>query len=223
MTTMKSNNEHYIPALSYDQLTFLYDPVVRLTTRESAFKSALLAQARILLGHRVLDLACGTATLTIAIKQAYPHTTVVGIDGDPVILRQARAKAQRAGVEVQLDEGLSYALPYADASFDRILSSLFFHHLTRENKLRTLTEVWRVLKPGGALHVADWGTPQNVVMKIASQGIVRLDGATTKDNFAGLLPEFIAQVGFTNVQEMWHFNTLFGTIRLHRALRPGGK
>lgn len=220
MTTMKSKDEHYIPALSYNQLTFLYDPVVRLTTREAAFKSALLAQAQIHLGHRVLDLACGTATLTIAIKQAYPHTTVVGIDGDPMILRQARAKAQRAGVEVQLDEGLSYALPYADASFDRVLSSLFFHHLTRENKLRTLTEVWRVLKPGGALHVADWGTPQNALMKLASQGIVRLDGATTKDNFAGLLPAFVEQAGFTDVQETRYFNSLFGTIRLHKAHKP---
>ena len=220
MTTMKSNDEHYIPALSYNKLTFLYDLVVKLTIREAAFKSALLAQARIYLGHRVLDLACGTATLTIATKRAYPHTIVVGIDGDPVILRKARAKAQRAGVEVQLDEGLSYALPYEDASFDRVLSSLFFHHLTRENKFRTLTEVWRVLKPGGALHVADWGTPQNVVMKIASQVIVRLDGATTKDNFAGLLPAFIAEVGFTDVQETGHFNSLFGTIRLHKAHKP---
>jgi len=217
---MKSKNEHYIPALSYDQLTFLYDPVVRLTTREAAFKSALLAQARIYSGHRVLDLACGTATLTIATKRTYPHAIVVGIDGDPGILRKARAKAQRAGVEVQLDEGLSYALPYANASFDRVLSSLFFHHLTRENKLRTLTEVWRVLKPGGALHVADWGAPQNSLMKLASQGIVRLDGATTKDNFTGLLPAFIAQAGFTDVQETRYFNSLFGTIRLHRAQKP---
>lgn len=218
---MCEKDKQYIPALGYNRLTFLYDPVVRLTTREAAFKSALLAQARIYLGHRVLDLACGTATLTIAIKQAYPHTTVVGIDGDPVILRQARAKAQRAGVEVQLEEGLSYALPYTDASFDRVLSSLFFHHLTRENKLRTLTEVWRVLKPGGALHVADWGTPQNAVMKIASQGIVRLDGATTQDNFAGLLPAFMEQAGFTDVQETRHFNSLFGTIRLHSAQKLG--
>jgi len=214
---MKSKDENYIPALSYDRLTFLYDPIVRLTTREAAFKSALLTQAQVQPGQRVLDLACGTATLTIAVKQAQPQATVVGLDGDPAILRRARAKAERAGVDVQLDEGLSYELPYADESFDRVLSSLFFHHLTRENKLRTLAEVRRVLKPGGEFHVADWGAPQNALMKLTSQGIVMLDGATTKDNFAGLLPELIRQAGFADVHETQHFNSLFGTIRLHQC------
>ena len=217
---MTEKDEHYIPALSYDRLTFLYDPVVRLTTREAAFKAALLSQAQIQPGQRVLDLACGTATLTIAIKQAHPQATVIGIDGDPAILRRARAKAKQAGVEIQLDEGLSYELPYTDESFDHVLSSLFFHHLTRENKLRTLTEVRRVLKPGGEFHVADWGAPKNVLMWLASQGIVLLDGATTKDNFAGQLPEFIRCSGFEAVEETQHFNSLFGTIRLYKAHKP---
>jgi len=217
---MPGKDEHYIPALSYDRLTFLYDPVVRLTTREAAFKAALLSQAQIQPGQRVLDLACGTATLTIAIKQAHPQATVIGIDGDPAILRQARAKAQRHDVEIQLDQGMSYELPYTDESFDHVLSSLFFHHLTRENKLRTFTEVRRVLKPGGEFQVADWGVPQNVLMKLASQGIVLLDGATTKDNFAGQLPEFIRRSGFEAVEETQHFNSLFGTIRLHKARKP---
>lgn len=217
---MKTRDEHYIPALSYDWLTFLYDPVVRLTTREAAFKAALLSHARIQSGQHVLDLACGTATLTIAMKQAYPQATVVGIDGDPTILRRAQTKAQRAGVEVKFDEGLSYELPYTDASFDRVLSSLFFHHLTRENKLRTFAEVRRILKPGGQFHVADWGAPHNALMKLASQGIVLLDGATTRDNFAGRLPEFIQQAGFEAIEETQHFNSLFGTIRLHKAYKP---
>lgn len=217
---MPTRPKQYIPALSYDRLTFLYDPVVRLTTREAAFKTALLSQAQIQSGQRVLDLACGTATLTIAIKKAHPQAAVIGIDGDPAILRQARAKAERSGADIAFDEGLSYELPYADESFDHVLSSLFFHHLTRENKLRTLAEVRRVLKPGGEFHVADWGAPQNVLMKLASQGIVLLDGATTKDNFAGKLPEFIGQSGFEDVEEVRRFNSLFGTIRLHKAYKP---
>ncbi len=217
---MPLRHEHYIPALRFDWLTFLYDPVVRLTTREAAFKAALLSQAQVQPGQRVLDLACGTATLTIAIQQAHPQATIIGIDGDPAILRQARAKAERNGVEIQLDQGMSYELPYTDESFDHVLSSLFFHHLTRENKLRTLTEIKRVLKPGGEFHVADWGAPQNVLMKLASQGIVMLDGATTKDNFAGQLPEFIGRSGFEGVEETQHFNSLFGTIRLHKAHKP---
>jgi SAM-dependent methyltransferase len=110
---------------------------------------------------------------------------------------------------------MSFNLPYADESFDRVVSSLFFHHLTRENKLKTLREVWRVLKRGGGLHIADWGLPANFLMQIASRGIELLDGAeTTSDNFKGLLPKLTAEAGFESVAEINYYNTLFGTIRL---------
>lgn len=218
---MKTQDDKYVPALSYDWLTFIYDPVARLTTREQEFKSALIRQARIADGQRVLDLGCGTGTLTIAAKLSAPACEVTGLDGDPAILKQARAKAQRAGVEILFAEGMSFNLLYADNSFDRVLSSLFFHHLTRENKLKTLAEVHRVLKPGGELHIADWGMPDNLMMKIGSFLVQKFDGVeTTADSFKGLLPEFIAQMGFVFVEETLHFNSLFGTIRLHRAKKP---
>lgn len=218
---MKTQDDKYVPALSYDWLTFIYDPVARLTTREQEFKSALIRQARIADGQRVLDLGCGTGTLTIAAKLSAPACEVTGLDGDPAILKQARAKAQRAGVEILFAEGMSFNLLYADNSFDRVLSSLFFHHLTRENKLKTLAEVHRVLKPGGELHIADLGMPDNLMMKIGSFLVQKFDGVeTTADSFKGLLPEFIAQMGFVFVEETLHFNSLFGTIRLHRAKKP---
>mgnify|MGYP002371252344 FL=1 len=165
-------NERYIPALSYEWLTPFYDPVVRLTTREKVFKNALVSEAQIKIGHRVLDLACGTGTLTILIKNAQTQTTVIGIDGDSTVLDIARAKAKDSGVEIEFDEGMSFELPYEDASFDRVVSSLFFHHLTREDKLRTLSEVRRVLKPNGEIHIADWGLPSNSFMKFPSMSKV---------------------------------------------------
>ncbi len=54
---MKPLSKSYIPALGYRCLTRFYDPVVRVTTREATFKEALLRQASIHDGHRVLDLA----------------------------------------------------------------------------------------------------------------------------------------------------------------------
>lgn len=214
------NNEKYIPALSYDWLTGLYDPVVALTTREGAFKNALVDQAGIADGHRTLDLGCGTATLSILLKQKQPNAVIVGIDGDAKILQIAKKKAHKAGVDITFDEGMSFDLPYEDESFDRIVSSLFFHHLSRESKSETLREVNRVLKPDGEFHVADWGLPTSRLMRGASYLIQFLDGfETTADNFNGLLPKLITDAGFTFVEETVHFNSVFGTIRLHKCLR----
>ncbi len=211
-------NEKYIPALSYDWLTPFYDPVVRLTTRENTFKKALVEQSRIAPANRVLDLACGTGTLTILLKKTFSQAEITGIDGDPKILEIAETKAKKADTRIQFEKGMSFDLPFADESFDRVVSSLFFHHLTRENKLKTLQEVRRVLKPNGELHIADWGLPSNFLMQFASHGIELLDGVeTTADNFKGLLPSIVMETGFREVAETRHFNTLFGTIRLLKA------
>lgn len=205
----------YIPALGYDVLTPLYDAVVRVPVREKKFKTALIEQANFADGQRVLDLACGTGTLAVLIKKAYLKVQVTAIDGDAKILAIAKSKATKEGVDVQFDEGLSFELPYTAESFDRIVSSLFFHHLTRGDKLKTLREVWRVLKPEGELHIADWGLPSNFPMFLASQGVKLLDGAeTTDDNFKGLMPSLISESGFGKTKETRYFNSLFGTIRL---------
>ncbi len=211
-------NEKYIPALSYDLLTPFYDSVVRLTTREDAFKKALVEQSRVSAASRVLDLACGTGTLTVLIKNAAPDAEVIGIDGDAKILKIAEKKAKIVGTDVCFDEGMSFALPYQDESFDRVFSSLFFHHLTRENKLKTFREVRRVLKPNGEFHVADWGLPAHLPMRFASRLIQLLDGhETTADSFNGLLPKLMTDEGFENIEETNYYNSLFGTIRLHKA------
>ncbi len=217
---MQTNRDKYIPALSYEWLTGFYDPVVRWTTREITFKRRLLEQAKVQPTHEVLDLGCGTATLTVAIKRAVPQATVRGLDGDAKILAIARNKARKAGVEIFLDMGLSYELPYTDAAFDRVVSSLFFHHLTKENKLRTLNEVWRVLQPGGELHIADWGEPHNSLMRVASLPVRWLDGATTADSFKGLLPRYLQETGFVDASAREHYATLFGTLRLYQAIKP---
>jgi len=214
-------NEKYIPALSYDWLTPFYDTIVHLTTRENIFKKALVEQAQIKTNHRVLDLACGTGTLTILIKNTQPQAAVVGIDGDAKILEIAKTKAKESDVEIQFDEGMSFDLPYEDKSFDCVVSSLFFHHLTREDKLKTLREVKRILKPNGEFHIADWGLPANSLMKLPSYFIKLLDGSeTTADSFNGLLPKFMADAGFDMVEETNNFNSLFGTIRLHKSRKP---
>ncbi len=214
-------SDRYIPALAYRWLTPLYDPVVALTTRERTFKAALVAQAALQPGQRVLDLACGTATLTIAAKRSQSQAEIVGLDGDAEILERARRKTAEAGLELRFDRALSHEMPYADATHDVVLSSLFFHHLDRDAKLATFREVRRVLRPGGVLHVADWGQAANPLMRVLFYLVQLLDGfETTADNVAGRLPQLMRDAGFVDVAETRRFATPLGTISLYRAFVP---
>jgi ubiquinone/menaquinone biosynthesis C-methylase UbiE len=212
----------YLPALRFRALTRVYDQLIRMPTRESHFKRLLLEQAGIAAGQRVLDLGCGTGTLVIQVKEWQPDAEVVGLDADPEMLAQARRKAERAGVELELTEGFSTALPYRDESFDVVLSTLFFHHLDPEPKRQTAREVFRVLRRGGELHVADLGRPQDPLMMVASVLSVRIfDGfSNTRDNVRGALPEIFAEFGLERAEETRRLRTGIGTLSLYRAARP---
>ncbi len=212
---MIHKRSQYIPALKYDWLTPLYDPLLRWVLRESIFKRQLVKQARIQGGHRVLDLGCGTATLTLLIKETHPESEVVGLDGDLRVLKMARAKVAKSGVAVILNQGMAFELPYPDGAFDRVVSSLVLHHLTREAKARALKEAFRVLRPGGELHVVDFGKPQNVPMYLVSLIVQWLEEAS--DNVKGLLPELFRNAGFDPVEETTQYMTPFGTLSLYRA------
>jgi ubiquinone/menaquinone biosynthesis C-methylase UbiE len=210
----------YLPALRFQALTRLYDPVVRLTSREGRFKELLVDQAAAAAGQRILDLGCGTGTLALQVKQREPGAELVGLDADPEMLAQARRKAEQAGVELELTEGFSTELPYEDASFDRVLSTLFFHHLDPEPKRRTAREIARVLKKGGELHVADWGRPSDPVMAAAFLGIRLLDGfENTADNVRGELPAIFEEAGLRRAEQTDRLRTVLGTLALYRAER----
>jgi ubiquinone/menaquinone biosynthesis C-methylase UbiE len=217
---MPTESGGYLPALRFRSLTRLYDPLVRLTTREERFKELLIDQAAIEPGHRVLDLGCGTGTLALRVKRRQPRAEVVGLDADPEMLDQARAKAEQAGVEIELTQGLSTELPYKDRSFDRVLSTLFFHHLDPEPKRVTARETARVLRRTGELHVADWGPPSDPVMRVAFQGIRVFDGfSNTGENYRGELPAIFEGAGLRSATETDRLRTAFGSLVLYRARR----
>src|SRR3990172_4645788 len=90
----------YIPALGARVLTPLYDPLIRWVMREERFKNRLIDLADVRPGMRVLDLGCGTGTLSIMVKRRQPGADVVGLAPDQEMLDRARAKAARAGGEI---------------------------------------------------------------------------------------------------------------------------
>ena len=146
----------YVPAAGHHWSLPLYDPIVKLLGGDSA-RRVLIDQAALQPGFRVLEVGCGTGSLLLAIKRTEPRVDVTGLDPDPEALARARRKAEAASIAIGLDRGFSDGLPYPDASFDRVFSCFMLHHLTgAEEKLQTLREIRRVLRPGGRLHLLDF-------------------------------------------------------------------
>lgn len=87
--------ERYKPAAGRRGLTGLYDPVMALTMRERRFRGALVAHAITRSANVIVDLGCGTGTLTIQLGRAAPNARVMGLDADPDALRRAAEKARR--------------------------------------------------------------------------------------------------------------------------------
>lgn len=212
----------YVPALGFDWLTRFYDPLIALTLREKTLKGRLVDQAGIAAGHDLLDVGCGTGTLAILAKAKQPQARVVGLDGDPDVLAIARAKIARAGVDVELREGLANADPtFGPESFDRILTSLVLHHLTTEQKREALAAMRRWLRPGGELHVLDFGPQGNALLALVSRGVGWLDGATRlRDNWEGRLPELMREAGFARADELGRAVTPFGSVSFYKAVLP---
>jgi ubiquinone/menaquinone biosynthesis C-methylase UbiE len=216
-----AEHNRFLPALRWKALTPVFDTAVRVTARERVMKTRLLDRAGVAPGDSVLDLGAGTGTLAIWLKQRCPQATVTGLDADPEVLARARRKASDARCEIDFVEGFSTELPFANGSFDVVLSSLFFHHLMPDVKRSTLDEVQRVLKPGGSLHVADWGKPGDPLMAALSLSIRAFDGyEVTAENLRGALPSLFGQAGLEDAQERERLRTILGTLSLYSARKP---
>lgn len=211
---MTGTNEEYIPALSLRVLTPFYDFIQRWIVRDHRYKMLLIEQADIQAGQHVLDLGCGTGTLAIMTKRARPGAEVTGLDADPDMLKVARHKSAKEGVAVKFDLGFTSKLPYPDTSFDRVLSSIMIHHLKTPDKERTAREVHRVLKPGGQLHIIDFGKPVTWYGKLLGPFLHKFEEAN--DNIDGRLPEIFGAPGL-KMQVTGHFWTFFGDLTFLRG------
>ena len=207
----------FIPAAGHDRLLPLYDPFVRLILRNEKTRGALVAGAAIAPGQRVLDLGTGTGELALLIKRRHPGALLTAVDPDAKALAIARAKAERAGLELALEPGFGDALPFADGAFDRVLSSLVLHHLTRAEKLATLREVRRVLAPGGSLHVLDFGPPRSGLDRALTHLVHH--GERMAENLGGELPALMTEAGLAGARESASIRTLLGRLSLYEARR----
>ena len=186
--------------------------MTRLFGIQRALRS-LLEQAQLQPGHAVLDVGCGTGTLAVLLKRRYPTVDVVALDPDPDALAIAQRKAARAAVEIRFIRGFADVLSYQDVSFDRVFSSMMFHHLRKDERSPALAEIRRVLKPGGRLEFLDFTGPHHSLLG----GLVHGHQAspTADDRLIARMRE----VGFTDATRVGVRRTWFGPIGFYQARR----
>jgi ubiquinone/menaquinone biosynthesis C-methylase UbiE len=208
----------YIPALRFNWLTKIYDPLIQWTMPEKQFKQDLIKEAGIETGFHVLDYGCGTATLSMMLKAQHPSAYLTGVDVDGKVLKIAQQKLRTFQHPIRLDRYDGKTLPYPNETFDRVVSSLVFHHLDPLQKKQALLEIRRVLKPEGELYIADWGKAENALMRGLFYSVQMLDGfKTTRDNVAGLMPSYLLEAGFLSAKVLKKYRTVFGMLELFRA------
>lgn len=215
------NKKKYTPALGYNWLTVFYDLSVRIAMPERIFRNKLIQELNPLKGEKILEFGFGTGENLIIAKQNHPTIDITGLDIDPKIKKIAEQKINLKGLEIPLILYNGKAFPFAEGAFDKVYSSLVFHHLDTKTKKHCLNEIKRILKPQGMLLIGDWGKPKSKFMRFLFYTVQLFDGfKTTQENVEGLLPVYMKDCGFEAVKEIGFINTKIGTYCYYKGKNP---
>jgi len=190
-----------------------YDLFIWLVTlgRERACRERMLHFAHLRSGESVLDVGCGTGTLALAAKRQVGTTgTVYGVDASPEMIVRSEKKARKAGVEVVFKKAFAQRLPFPDAQFDVVLTTVMLHHLPRTARQELAVEMRRVLKPGGRVLAIDFGGTDRK-RKTFLDHFHRRHGHVDLKDLIGMLKEAGLNIGDSGAVGMRDLNFVLAT------------
>jgi ubiquinone/menaquinone biosynthesis C-methylase UbiE len=176
-----------------------------------------VAGAELADGLRVLEIGCGTGNVTIRVKRATPGSDVVATDPDPRALARAQRKAQGL-TGVRFERAYAQELPFADGDFDRVLSSMMLHHLDDDVKAAAAVEMYRVLRPGGIVHIVDIGGPMTASDGFMARRMLR--NPHIVGSLGDAIPRLLRSVGFDARVVASRPQRFIGRLTFYRGIRP---
>jgi ubiquinone/menaquinone biosynthesis C-methylase UbiE len=205
-----------------NHVAWLYDPLVERLSfgRERKFREKTIAWMDIAPADRILDIGCGTGSLTLLLAERLDAAGggIIGIDAAPRMIAIARGKAAKKKINAAFQVGIAESLAFADGSFDWVVNSMFTHHIDTQLKTRAFAEMYRVLRPGGRLLTADIDRPTTLPGKLLGWGgRYLLLQPELADNLQGLLSDFMHRAGFRQVERKEH---LYGLVSFFTAKKP---
>src|SRR5919199_1818360 len=177
--------------------------------RDKAIREKVIELAAPAPGEKVLDVGCGTGTLAIALKLSAGTSEVHGIDASPEMIEVAKEKAAKAGSDIDLQVALIEAIPFPDATFDLVTSSLMLHHLPDDLKRTGLDEIRRVLKPGGRFMAVDFAAHNPSPLG----HLLSIFGHPRGESMVDKLMPMLKEAGFSDVEVIPTHHKNFAFIR----------
>ncbi len=198
MKKMKKDETYYI-AKTFDYTARFYDRTLNKKLGLE-FYSLAAKLSGVKEGDKVLDVGCGTGTLALRLKkQAGDKGLVAGIDASRGMLKQAKIKADKENIHLDLRVTSIEKIPFADDSFDVVTSTWVFHQLSLPLKKKGLKEILRVLRVGGHFLLVDLHNITNPFRAFYNLPFYFWNEGY-KIHVHGKLPELLTEVGFKEVK-----------------------
>ena len=182
-----------------EQMVDSYDSYMRKMTlgRERALREMTVSLAQVKPGDCVLEVGCGTGTLTLAAKrQAGQSGKVFGIDIIPGMIERSQRKAAQANVDVTFQLGGIDDIPFPANQFDVVMCSFMIFHMSEMVRRKGIAEIYRVLKPQGRLLVLDLALPTDPLPRMIAKALF---GGMLQHDLRELLP-LMETVGFSDIE-----------------------